>query len=199
MSKKGSRIDNLKSQNKLICNQEFLLNSMLSIMQGIDINEIIDSINRLDDYAKVASYIKLTETTNKLNSSYVQLQLLQKELSSDELTGDIVVSIIDNEVVNLDSVDTPKTRKKSPKKLEASKDDSNTTSNDSNTITIPPYEDEVLNTTNSTEIVENVIYEEVIEEEEIKLKLEEQPSKILSFNNLSSQTFPKFGRTSNRY
>ena len=195
MSKKGSRIDNLKSQNKLICNQEFLLNSMLSIMQGIDINEIIDSINRLDDYTKVASYIKLSETTSKLNHSYVQLQLLQKELSSDELTGDIVVSIIDNEVVNLDSVDTPKTRKKSPKKLEASKDDSNTTSNDSNTITIPPltnvdnYVDNLLiSSENDTSEVEEVKYEEIQEQ-----------SKILSFNNLSSQTFPKFGRTSNRY
>lgn len=195
-TKKTTRIDNLKGRNQFVCPEDFLVDTLMNIMKKMDVNDIVNTINQLDDYQRVGAYFKLAETLNKVNITKTQVQLNQKLLGNNNDSNDITISIIDNEVVAIQHeevfTESVKTGKK-PKLLKEKTseiDNSNTTSNDSNTI-IEGVMNEVSMITESCETIENANYEEV------KPLLEEQPSKILSFNNLSSKTFPKLRRGNN--
>ena len=197
------KTDNFKSQNKLITNQDFLINSLLKIMKGVKTEDILQSINQLDPYTKVASYFKLAETLSKLQLSQQQLQINNNILGLDSTEDDIIICIKENQVVQIHSLNLPENAQKqhstpnSPKRVSKSTSPLNDVSpsiptnlvGDNNevieveAITLSYNEDNLDNSDNSEFSFDNSDKAE----DNLVIPIIPTVEKVLKFNGLSSK------------
>ncbi len=189
--------DNFKSQNKLITNQDFLINSLLKIMKGVKTEDILDSINKLDPYTKVASYFKLAETLSKLQLSQQQLQINGNILGLDSTEDDIIICIKENQVVQIEALNLPENAQKqhstpnSPKRVSKSTSSKNDvspsispspTNHNSEVIEVEAI---TLSYTEEQPMTADFVVEETIVNNET-IPTIPKVEKVLKFNGLSS-------------